>query len=62
MITFLIIADVVAANIIFFVCGYKCGVRDLTRIVDKKIEDIIKEQENERINESKDNADGGVEG
>lgn len=62
MITFLLIAYIVAANFICFVCGYKRGVRDLTRVVDKKIKDIIKEQENERSNEGENNADGRIEG
>lgn len=47
---------------VFFVCGYKCGVQNLTHVIDKKIAELLKEQENDRRNENKDNADGRVEG
>ena len=52
----------VIVAVVFFVCGYKCGVRNLTHVIDKKIAELLKEQENDRRNENKDNADGRVEG
>lgn len=58
----LLILYFVAANAIFFVCGYKCGVRALTHIIDKKIEEYLNNQDNERSDEGQDNADGRIEG
>lgn len=52
----------VIVAVVFFVCGYKCGVQNLTHVIDKKIAELLKEQENDRRNENKDNADGRVEG
>lgn len=59
--TLLIIGLVVyyiVSNVVFFVCGYKCGLNDLTGIIDKKIKGIQDEQGNSSENQP----DEGIEG
>ena len=58
--TLLIIGLVVyfiISNVVFFVCGYKYGLNDLTGIIDKKIKEIQDEQGNSSENQP----DEGIE-
>ena len=45
----LVLIYLVIVAVVFFVCGYKCGVRNLTSVIDKKIAELLKEQEDMKI-------------
>ena len=49
---------ILLSNVVFFICGYKCGLNDLTAIIDKKIKEIQDEQRNSSENQP----DEGIEG
>lgn len=54
-----LVVYILLSNVVFFICGYKSGLNDLTGIIDKKIKEI---QEDEQRNSSENQPDEGIEG
>lgn len=62
--TILIICYFLFASVGCFLCGYGMGKHSLKKVLEKKIKEVQKElmKNDDGRNESKDDADGGIEG